>query len=237
MDEPNKDVTILKPKTHKEHYLAKIAGEDVTIPEPKTPSEHYLKKIAENGSGASSLADLSDVEISSESSRPILKYNGSTEKWENVSEVMALLTNPGSASHQGAVYITDTEEIASKQSIFFNGSSQNAYLFGNIIEAALDKGAASMNNLPKETIRNLILAAMNSVYYNVPMFLAIGNVSGIQASLSLDSATSDYATFVGTQFYNSKFYRITLIAYCPAAAEVATVLAKAEELMTYIEPT
>lgn len=36
----------MEPKTRKEHYLAKIAGEDVTIPEPKTRQEHYLKEIA-----------------------------------------------------------------------------------------------------------------------------------------------------------------------------------------------
>lgn len=39
------------PKTPKEQYLAKIAGEDVTIPEPKTRAEYYLNKIAETGVG------------------------------------------------------------------------------------------------------------------------------------------------------------------------------------------
>lgn len=43
----------MEPKTRKEHYLAKIAGEDVTVPEPKTRQEYYLKEIAENGSGGS----------------------------------------------------------------------------------------------------------------------------------------------------------------------------------------
>lgn len=41
----------MEPKTRKEHYLAKIAGEDVSVPEPKTRQEYYLKEIAENGGG------------------------------------------------------------------------------------------------------------------------------------------------------------------------------------------
>ena len=43
------DVTLPEPKTPEEAYLAKMAGDDVTLPDPKTPKEYYMKSVAENG--------------------------------------------------------------------------------------------------------------------------------------------------------------------------------------------
>ena len=41
-----------EPKSRKESYLAKIAGENVTIPDhPESRIEQYLAYIAENGGG------------------------------------------------------------------------------------------------------------------------------------------------------------------------------------------
>lgn len=185
-----------------------------------------------------SLADLSDVEIDeSTSSRQMLKYNDLIKKWENVSEVEAILTFPDPSINQGVVFINDAEEVLSATSVRIPPSSEQAFLFTSIIESAIANGQGQTNNLPKRTFRDLILGAMNSVLFNIPFYLFIGDIIDMQASLSLDSVTSDYVTFVGTTFYNSKFYRITLIIYCPDTAGAATVLAKAEELMTYTEPT
>lgn len=41
----------MEPKTRKEFYLAKMAGEDVTVPEPVTRQEMYMAEIIENGGG------------------------------------------------------------------------------------------------------------------------------------------------------------------------------------------
>lgn len=196
---------------------------------------------AGKGSGsvsASSLADLSDVEIDTPmNANRLLKYNDSTKKWENVSSIKAILSNSDPWHNQGAMFINDAEEILTLQSAIFPPSTQEAASLAGVVEAAITYGHIQVDNQSKNTFRPLILSAENSVFFNVPLYLGVGSGFGINESLALESATSNYATFVGTTFYNSNFYRITLTVWCPDTADVATILAKAEELMTLTEPT
>lgn len=47
-------MTLPEPKSRKEQFLAKAAGEDVgTLPDPASREEEYLSAIAEGGSGGS----------------------------------------------------------------------------------------------------------------------------------------------------------------------------------------
>lgn len=79
-----------KPYTRREAYLnAAATGDSSGIPEtPYTREEMYLDAIARNGGGgggggSSTLAGLTDVDISNPTDGQTLVYNASAGKWEN----------------------------------------------------------------------------------------------------------------------------------------------------------
>lgn len=225
------------PVTRKEMYLSKAAGGSGSVPpEPVTREEMYLAEIAKGGGsgGASSLADLSDVEINETEYGHLLRYNSGNGKWESVSKIEAIF---GGNPYQGAVCVNGSNEIISSEPIILKASSQQAYLFGNIVDAAIANGQHQMNNIPKDSLIDLINAAIASMFSNVPLYIIVGDTSSIAFSFHLESATTDYATFAGTFISNQKLYRVTMVAYCQITAQSGSVLAKAEELMTFTEPT
>ena len=67
--------------TRRETFLKKIAGYSVDkLPEPLTREEVYLKKIAENGTGGSGGADLSDYAQKEEVAQAIESAHTHTNK-------------------------------------------------------------------------------------------------------------------------------------------------------------
>lgn len=79
-----------KPYTRREAYLnAAATGDSSGIPEtPYTREEMYLDAIAKGGGGgggggSSTLAGLTDVDISNPTDGQVLVYNAESGKWEN----------------------------------------------------------------------------------------------------------------------------------------------------------
>ena len=193
-----------------------------------------------SGGGASSLADLSDVEIDPISLSPgdLLSFNDNDGKWKRVSPAQAILHNNQIAT-PGAVILTDTSEFNTAPPIVFTSQSQQAELLVQIITMAVRLGEIQIDNQDASTLRSLIDEAIIAVYYNTSLVIAACELSNLVFSLSLVSANQDFAVWSGTMFNSEdlKVYRITIVFYCPVNAESASIMAKAEELMTFTEPT
>lgn len=88
-----------------EDILENMLGASNPLPEPQSREESLLQQILEagGGGGSSTLSGLSDVGISSATNGQVLKYNSTTEKWENADE-----SGGGGSSHS---YSTDEQEI------------------------------------------------------------------------------------------------------------------------------
>lgn len=71
-----------------EDILENMLGASNPLPEPQSREEYLLQQILESGGGggSSTLSGLSDVGISSATNGQVLKYNSTSEKWENADE-------------------------------------------------------------------------------------------------------------------------------------------------------
>lgn len=86
-----------------ENILENMLGASNPIPEPQSREETLLKQILESGGGggATALSGLSDVDLSSPSDGQVLKYNNTSQKWENANE----------SGGNGHTYSSDEQEV------------------------------------------------------------------------------------------------------------------------------
>lgn len=91
-------------KSRTEDILENMLGASNPLPEPQSREESLLQQILEagGGGGSSTLSGLSDVGISSATNGQVLKYNSTTEKWENANE------SGGSSYSETTLYNTFT---------------------------------------------------------------------------------------------------------------------------------
>ena len=89
-----------------EDILENMLGASNPLPEPQSREESLLQQILEagGGGGATALSGLSDVDLSSPSDGQVLKYNNTSQKWENADES----GGGGGSSHS---YSTDEQEV------------------------------------------------------------------------------------------------------------------------------
>lgn len=222
------------PVTRKEMYLSKAAGGSGSVPpEPVTREEMYLNAIASGGGsgGASSLNDLSDVEMADPiAAESLLIFRNGI--WQSKRKDNALLGED--ADLAGAVAVDDTGEFSHYPPIAYRSNTQFGQSFDQVISAAIQAGHFS-TALDNASLRGLVLMASTRIVYNVPMYFALRNLDGsIKYSLALSGASEDAAIFSGIVSAPAgagvKFYRITMVAYAANAASTATLAVKAEEL-------
>ena len=231
----------MEPKTRKEHYLAKIAGEDVSVPEPKTSQEHYLKEIAENGvgsGGATSLADLSDVEINENSivTENLLRFNNETNKWENVHVDVALL-GWFHGGLPGVLTMNDVGNVFVSSVISIDISDTIGRMVLQLLQAAIAYGQYKADNLDQNVFRPLVNSAITATAHNANLSCAVVSDNLLVHCFQLVGATADFAVWSGVILEDVKFYRITFAIVSPDDTTPASIVVKAEELMTFTEPT
>lgn len=185
--------------------------------------------------GASSLSDLSDVDINESSilyGDNLLRFNTEKEKWENVRPDMALFG--GYVGDSGVLAVSDVGNFVYYPFIGFGSDTTFGQSFELIISAAIQAGhfSTEMNNAD---LRGLVTTACTRIGYNVPVYLVLVDPNGdIKYTLVLSGANNDTAVFSGvvSAFAGAgiKFYRITMVAFAANAALTATLAVKAEEL-------
>ena len=82
------DVSVVQNKIAKITSYKEVTQQEYdNLPASKTSDGvAYFIKDASGGGGASALADLDDVSISSQTNGQVLKYNSTSQKWENANE-------------------------------------------------------------------------------------------------------------------------------------------------------
>lgn len=103
------------PISRREAYLNAIAAGDASgIPDqPFTREEMYLDYIARNGLGASSIAGLDDVDITTPADGQTLVYDDASDKWVNADAQAAIKSGSMtlSSSWSGADPYTQTATV------------------------------------------------------------------------------------------------------------------------------
>lgn len=110
--------------THKEIFLAKIAGQNVTLPDPITHEEIFLKKIAENGGGGGGgPVEGADVKSTGATSGQVLTADGTGgADWSTPSGGTTVVANPTPA---GTTPLTGLQVGNDKYTVF-NGPVEGA---------------------------------------------------------------------------------------------------------------
>lgn len=131
----------MEPKTRKEHYLAKIAGEDVTVPEPKTIQEHYLKEIAENGGGDLPSASWTATVSTGFEAQDVTAEVNNVEFTKTSNTAFTHDQLVGAVFEMGGNTIVVTEEMLTDMSpLGITGTMINLPNFGNVVFSATATG-------------------------------------------------------------------------------------------------
>ena len=189
--------------------------------------------------GASSLADLSDVEISTSAvgdAEPLLRFDGETQMWVNCTPQAAIL-GPYYNDGNGAIVLEDGT-VRVQIGIPIDINSTAGQTFSQLFQAAIAFGQYQVDGLSTDDFRPMVLAAANAVVNNADVPYLVYDGRNLLYTYRLVGANSGYAVWSGVILYsNSKFYRITFAIMCGANVQTASIVVKAEELMTYTEPT
>ena len=182
-----------------------------------------------SGGGASSLAQLSDVDTSNTGTNEILLYNYAEEKWESASLGYAVREITGRNNDTpGVLTIGDAMNLFVSTGITLTGETASSVM--TLIQAAIANGQYS-TEFPSLMLSQLLNAAGMNTSLNAPIYLSIYSSTEGNATMSLVSASNTSAAWVGCFNDLTKIYRITLHVYLGKGATVGIVSVKAEELM------
>lgn len=187
-----------------------------------------------SGGGASSLAGLSDVNISDNPEpNSILLYNNyPEEEWRDINFGAAVREVTGRNSDTpGVLTIGNAADLHVNSGIVLTGEIAESVM--TLIQAAIANGKYSAD-FPASKVSQLLNAVGLNTYLNAPTYLSIYLSTAGSFTMSLVSATSTSVAWMGVFNTNTldKIYRITLHVFMGQDALVGIGSAKAEELMT-----
>ena len=133
------------------------------------------------GGGASALTDLSDVSVSSPSNGQALKYNSSTNKWENSNDVGAVIDD----STTSATKVWSSNKVNTEL-----GKKEDAF---TIVSGTLTAGQTSITLNSEAITANsniMVFTSPNEIYHSA-MVATTGSVT-----VTFDAQASDVSVRV-----------------------------------------
>lgn len=192
---------------------------------------------------ASSLNDLSDVDIQEYDiyNTNLLKFNIETEKWENVRPDKAILGHEYT-DFPGVLCVSDIGQFHVSSGLTVDLNDEFGQMFSQLVEAAIANGQYQMDDMSSTMFRPIINGALASISNNTnfTFYTFASPVLTPTHYFQLVGANNNFAMWSGVIINGVKFYQITFVFLCPDDGDdttSASVVVKAEELMTYTEPT
>ena len=191
---------------------------------------------------ASSLSDLSDVDIDESNIQyreNLLRFNNATEKWENVSADKAIL-GYNYTDFPGVLTMNDIGEIFVSSGLTVDLNDEFGQMFLQLLQAAIANGQYQMDDMSATMFRPIINGALKSISSNTnfTFYTFAHPVLTPVHYFQLVGANNNFAMWSGVIINGVKFYRIIFVFLCPDDDTAsAAIVVKAEELMTFTEPT